>query len=219
MRTYDVEQRSEAWEQLRLGRPTASNFNRIVTPVKGDYAAGARKYAYELVAQRIGTWTPPPPSFWMEWGSEHEEAAVSAYEAITGHWTKQVGFVIPNDTDAYGGSPDRFVSKSCDWDDPLTLLEVKCPSPTTLIEYHDLKSLPLEYRAQVQGLLWITGFASCDFFAWHPEIEPFLLTIQRDEVYIGKLTEAMPKFLADLDEIAGKVRPQTIEGAEVIYGD
>jgi predicted phage-related endonuclease len=203
MRIYDVEQRSEAWEQLRLGRPTASNFDRIVTPVKGDYAAGARTYAYELICQRRTSWTPPPPSFWMEWGTEHESDAVIAYEAKTGRQTQSVGFVLPDDTDAYGGSPDRFVLE----DGQVTrLLECKCPAPTTLIEYLDLGKLPSTYRPQVQGLLWITGLPRCDFFAWHPEIEPFLLTIERDQEYIEKIAEAMTLFLVDLERIASKVR-------------
>ena len=200
MRTYDVEQRSEAWERLRNGRPTASNFGRIVTPIKGELSKSCTGYACELVAQRLGVWTPPPPSFWMEWGTEHEEAAVTAYEALTGHVTEKVGFVTPDDTDAFGGSPDRLI--------PFHngLLEVKCPKPETLIEYHVDGKLPSEYKPQVQGLLAITGLTRCDFFAWHPELTPFLLTVKRDEAYIERLLDGLAEFLLLLARIGEKVK-------------
>ena len=84
MKIFDVEQNSEAWDKLRSGRPTASNFSRIITPAKGDYSKQSRTYAYELVAQRLGTWTPDAPTMWMEWGTDHESDAVTAYEARTG---------------------------------------------------------------------------------------------------------------------------------------
>jgi len=211
-RRFDCLQGSEEWERLRSGRPTSSEFKRIVTPVRGDYAAGAIKYAAEIVAQRLGVYQEPPPSFWMEWGKDHEDDAVMAYETITGNATEKVGFVMPTFTDAWGGSPDRIVNGN-------RILEVKCPAPPTLILYKYEKKLPDEYRAQVQGLLWITGFDQADFFAWHPEIEPFLVSVERDEAYIDRMAKSMALFLEDVAKVAAESKPETIDGAEVIHGD
>jgi hypothetical protein len=211
-RRFDCLQGSEEWEQLRSGRPTASEFGRIVTPVRGDYAKGAIEYACEIVAQRLGLHQEPPPSFWMEWGKDHEDDAVMAYETITGNTTEKIGFVMPTFTDAWGGSPDRIANGD-------RILEVKCPKPSTLIRYKFEKTLPVEYRAQVQGLLWITGFDYADFFAWHPELEPFLVSVERDEDYIDRMAEAMGLFLIDIAKVAAESKSETIDGAEVIYGD
>ena len=35
MKFYEVEQGSRRWYEIRAGRPTASNFHRIITP-KGE---------------------------------------------------------------------------------------------------------------------------------------------------------------------------------------
>ena len=45
MKFYDVEQGSARWYQLRLGRPTTSNFHRIVT-AKGEPSKQALAYMY-----------------------------------------------------------------------------------------------------------------------------------------------------------------------------
>ena len=195
MRIFNCLQNSEEWDRLRSGRPTASKFGCIVTPAKGQYSTQSVGYACELIAQRLGVYTEPPPSFWMEWGTEHEPIAVTAYEAITGRTTQTVGFVTPDDTDAFGGSPDRFIM---DDGEPIRLLEVNCPKPETLLGYHIEGKLPDQYRAQVQGLLWITGLQVADFFAWHPELSPFLLEVERDEAYITAISKAMAKFLGEL---------------------
>jgi hypothetical protein len=201
-RRFDCLQGSEEWERLRSGRPTASNFGRIVTPARGDYSKQAIGYACELVAQRLGVHQEMVPTYWMDRGTEFEDEAVTAYEALTGNVTERVGFVLPSFTDAYGGSPDRLVNGG------EGILEVKCPKAETLIGYHFAGKLPDEYKAQVQGLLWITGLGWADFFAWHPELQPFLMRVKRDEDFIDRLADAMTFFLADVGKIANTVRKQ-----------
>ena len=199
MRVIECEQGSEQWELLRMTRPTASCFGNIITPKRGDLSATCVAYACELVAKQMGVYTEAPPSFWMEWGTEHEPSALAAYSQDTGSEVEQVGFVLPDSTDRYGGSPDGLV------DNRTGILETKCPKPETLLRYHWDGGLPDMYRPQVQGLLLITGCEWCDFFAWHPEVAPFSLRVEADEKYQQKMSNALDEFCDKLDQMIEKM--------------
>ena len=207
MRIIDCKQQSEEWDRLRC-RPTASEFGKFCTPAKGDYSSQAPAYAAKIVAKRLGVYTEPPPTFWMDWGNEHEPNAKHAYTLLTGRILRSVGFVLPDNTDAYGGSPDALV-------DPDGVLETKCPAPETLISYHAAGVLPLQYKPQVQGLLLITGRLWCDFFAFHPELTPFLLRVPADEEYQAKIATNLLTLLGEIAWIethVSKMRHELIAG-------
>lgn len=191
MRIIDCIPRSEEWDRWRC-RPTASEFSQFITPARGEYAAGATDYASKVVMKRLGLDDEPPPSYWMEWGVEMEPSAKRAYAEHTGYELVEAGFVLPDHTDAYGGSPDALV-------EPDGLLEVKCPNPRTLGVYHARNELPVQYKPQIQGLLLITGRAWCDFWVWHPQLKPFLLRVEPDLAYQAKIADGL---LKPLEEIA-----------------
>lgn len=200
MRIINCVQGSEEWERWR-NRPTASEFSSFITPAKGDYSAQATAYAAKIVAKRLGVYVEPPPSFWMTWGMENEANAKHAYTEQTGREIQDVGFILPDHTDAFGGSPDGLVG-----DDGI--IETKCPAPETLISYHAAGVLPIQYRAQVQGLLLISGRQWCDFFAFHPELTPFLLRVEPDIEYQTKIAESLLKLLEEIQQIEAKVGRQ-----------
>jgi len=198
MRIIDCEQQTEAWERWR-NRPTASEFDKFVTPARGDYSAQATAYAAKIVAKRLGVYTEPPPSWAMERGTELEPSAKIAYTRQTGLEIRDVGFVLPDNTDAYGCSPDGLVG-----DDGL--VEIKCPFAETLIAYHAEGVLPMQYRPQVQGSLLITGRAWCDFYVFHEELTPFLLRIEPDFEYQAKIAQGLLKLLTEIQRIEGNVK-------------
>lgn len=205
MRIVDCRQRSEEWDRLR-NRPTASEFGKFVTPARGDYSAQATGYAAMIVAKRLGVYTEPPPTFWMEWGTEHEPNAKLAYTLQTGREVQDVGFILPDGTDAYGGSPDGLVG-----DDGL--IEIKCPAPETLIGYHAAGELPIQYKPQIQGLLLISGRAWCDFYVFHPELTPFLIRVEPDLEYQTKMAEGLLMLLeeiARIEKCVGKMRHKLV---------
>lgn len=198
MRIIDCLQRSEEWERWR-NRPTCSEFGNFCTPARGDYGAGAITYAAQIVAKRLGVYTEPPPTFWMEWGTEQEPNARHAYTQETGREVTEVGFIIPDGTDAYGGSPDGLVGED-------GVIEIKCPAPETLIAFHSAGDVPDKYKPQVQGLLLVSGRAWCDFYVFHPELTPFLLRIEPDLNYQAKIAENLLRLLEEIERIETKVR-------------
>lgn len=197
MRIIDVRQQTEEWDHWR-NRPTASEFDKFVTPAKGEYSAQATAYAAKIVAKRLGVYTEPPPTFWMEWGMEHELNAKHAYTLETGRAIQDVGFVIPDKTDHYGGSPDGLVGDN-------GLIEIKCPKPETLIAYHAAGEFPQQYKPQVQGLLLITGRAWCDFYAWHPELSPFCVRVEPDAEYQANIAICLLQLLREIERIESHV--------------
>jgi hypothetical protein len=197
MRIVDCLQRSEEWERWR-NRPTCSEFGKFITPAKGDYSKQATAYAAEIVAKRLGVYQEPPPSYWMEWGTENEPNAKYAYTQQTDLEITEVGFVLPDGTDAYGGSPDGLIGED-------GVLEVKCTAPETLIGYHATGQVPVSYRPQVQGLLLVTGRPWCDFYVWHPELTPFLQRIEADEKYQTKIAECLLDLLEEIERIESRV--------------
>ena len=198
MRIIECRQQTEEWERWR-NRPTASEFGKFITPARGEYSKQSTAYACKIVAKRLGVYTEPPPSFWMEWGVEHEPNAKHAYQKETGAEVTDVGFVLPSHTDAFGGSPDGLVG-----DDGL--IEIKCPAPETLIAYHADGVLPAQYKPQVQGLLLITGRSWCDFYAFHPELTPFKLRVESDAMYQSKIADCLIQLCEEIERIEASVK-------------
>lgn len=195
MRIIDCIQGSEEWERLRH-RPTCSNFAKLVTPERGQLSTQYKGYVGTIVAKRLGVYSPPPPTFWMEWGTEHEPLALSSY----GRDVHRVGF-IESDCGRWGGSPDALVEDETGKGG----VEIKCPAPETLIGYHIRGEMPKEYKPQIQGLLLLTGRAWWDFYAWHPGLTPFTLRVEPDLTYHAALLEAIDKVDSLIQETLTKV--------------
>ena len=84
MKLHRVEQGSVEWYRLRLGRPTSSNFHKIVTP-KGEPSKQAPKYLYRLVAERLLNETMDDEIGFVKWvaqGKEQEPYAVKQFEFV-----------------------------------------------------------------------------------------------------------------------------------------
>lgn len=190
MKALQIHQGSDAWDQVRYMMPTASRFSELITPKRLQYSASAKKYQLELIAKQLGIHIASPPSFWMDRGTEEEPNAILCYERKHDREVERVGFVMLDDESA-GGSPDALVG-----DDGG--LEIKCPSPEVLMEYHLKNVLPTEYWLQVQGYLWITNRDWWDFFAYHPELPPFEIRVEPDLEVHEALAKAVPTFNEEL---------------------
>ncbi len=187
MIVHNVEQGSREWLECRLGIPTASAFKKIITPT-GKLSAQARQYAYLLCAERLlnGVQGSLDGMAWMERGKELEAEAVKSYEFEQDVVTKTVGF-ITTDCGQIGCSPDRLVG-----DDGL--LEIKCPAPSTHVGYL-LDGMDKDYIPQVQGQLFVTGRAWCDWYSYNPAMPSVRVRVFPDAEYQANMAVALSDFV------------------------
>lgn len=200
MKIIPCEQGSADWYFARLGIPTASCFDQIVTPANGQLSKSSTKYAYRLIVERL--LNSPTESLegqsWMERGKELEPMAVKQYEFVNGYETVPVGFITTDDG-LIGASPDRLVKGS-----PVGL-EVKCPAPHTHLGY--LLDGPGDtYRPQVQGQLYVAELERADFYSYHPRMPAYTLATRRDEPYIKLLASALAAFNEQLFAMTERAR-------------
>lgn len=185
MLVSNFEQGSQEWLQSRLGKPTASNFGKLITPT-GKPSTSAEGYINELIAQKI---TGELPEFYtnaaMERGNELEPAAKALYEFINGDEVVEVGLCL-HDTLDCGASPDGLIGVDGG-------IEIKCPLPHTHIAYLREGVVPSKYIPQIQGCLWITGREWWDFMSYHPAMEDLIVRVERDNEYIKKLADQVER--------------------------
>ena len=193
--TLDCEQGSEEWLKARLGIPTATGFENIVTAT-GKKSSGQIKYMAELIEESIlGLQDNTFRSNFMERGNQLEPLARSAYEFITGNDVIQVGGVYLDEHKEVMVSPDGLIPKL------KKGLELKCPKMSTHIRYLLEGGVPAEYIVQVQANLWVTGYDTWDFVSYCPEYQKqtiYLYTVKRDEVLMKAFDKLIPQFLNTL---------------------
>lgn len=191
MRVNNHEQGSAEWLESRLGRPTASNFSKIITPT-GKLSSSVDGYINELVAQKI---TGEIPEFYkseaMERGNELEPAAKALYEFTRDVEVVEVGLCL-HDTLECGVSPDGLIDEDGG-------IEIKCPLPHTHVGYLKDGKVPTKYIPQIQGCLWITEREWWDFMSYHPSMEDLIVRVYRDEAYIKKLADAVARTVETIE--------------------
>mgnify|MGYP000871266324 CR=1 FL=1 len=194
----NCEQGSEAWHQARLGIPTASLFDRIVT-ASGKARKQATGYLAELLAEHItGQAGDNYQSADMQRGVELEPAARACYELETGHDVIQVGGVYLDDSKNIMASPDGLIAGM------TRGLEIKCPKLATHIRYILEDALPTQYTLQVQGGMWVTGYDEWDFVSYCPEYDAqpiYIKTIKRNTALIAQMDKHIRAFSARLETL------------------
>lgn len=195
MKHLDVVQGSKEWFQARLGIPTASEFDKILTPGKLTLSSQADKYLNRLLAEwalQTQFLEMETKSWAMDRGIELEQEADDYYAFATNLGPRPCGFCLTDDG-LVGCSPDRLVA-----DDGL--IEIKCPLPPTHMGYLRAGTLPDAYRLQVQGELFVTGRAWADFLSYCPQLPPLLIRIEPDPRVHAALGEALGQFCHELEQ-------------------
>ena len=221
-----VQQGSVEWHTLRSVIPTASNFDRLITPAKWEPTKGdtRRGYQLELLANRIfGLPHELAGVSALAHGREWEPIARAAYQFHQGVEIQDAGF-FTDDAERYGASPDGLIG-----DDGL--VEFKNPESPKVhlaalmdsLKYQEYSALVgnwtalsvsgseitgfmRDHWAQVQGQLYVTGRAWCDLVCNFARVPMVVVRIYRNPVYIGILCAALDAFCADMADLEAKAK-------------
>lgn len=173
---HNMEQHSEAWYGVRPGRVTGTCFKALVA---GESTATYKDLVTNLACEIItGKRAETYSNANMENGTETEPEARREYEILFDCDVKEVGFITPDEDHKYhewiGVSPDGVLSDN-------GMIEIKCPLAKTHMGYIEANKLPSEYRHQIQGQLFVTGFAYCDFISYVPDMKSFVIRVYPDQ--------------------------------------
>jgi len=188
--TYD--QGTVEWMLGRLGRPTASRYDQILTPKTQKPAKTT--YRAELLAEfLLGQPIEWGSSSWTERGTDMEAEARRWYEFHTDKEVEEVGFIARDDGKT-GGSPDGLVEGGG--------LEIKCLGAINHT-LHLLEDAPA-YTGQVQGYMYLTDRPWWDILFYSPNLPKLVVRVDRDEEYLKAFIPVLDDFIGQLDEDKAK---------------
>lgn len=199
-----IVQGSEEWFAARCGKVTASRVADVIARTKTGYGASRANYAAELIAERLTNTTAPSfTNAAMQWGTDQEPNARSAYEQATGVVVDLIGFVDHPEVAMSGASPDGLISVD-------GLVEIKCPNTATHLETLLGGKVPEKYNTQMQWQMACTGRAWCDFVSFDPRLPSsmslFIRRVTRDVSMILDLETEVSLFLREIDEKVRRLR-------------
>jgi putative phage-type endonuclease len=217
-----LEQQTPEWLQMRCGMATASRIAQTQSFLtrkskngdKGEETAARKAYRYDLAIEMltgrtVDTYVSQP----MEWGIDNEPLARAAYEMATDVEVELVGFAIHDVINRFGASPDGLIGSD-------GLIEIKCPTTATHIDYLLAGVVPEEYQPQMLAEMACTGRQWCDFVSFDPrlpkELQLFIRHFKRDQKRITELEDAVMKFLGEVDDLLTRLKqedPSSLEGA------
>lgn len=190
MRIIDCVQGSPEWLRARIGRPTASGADRLLTPKTRKPSESRYKYRVEILTEwLLGVPLEFGSTGWMERGQHLEAEARSWYAMQNDCDVQQVGFV-ERDDGLVGCSPDGLVG-----DDGM--VEIKVLSAMNHVAA--LLGDTGDYNGQAQFQMYVCGRQWNDVVYYNPVIQPMVVRVKRDEAYISALVDVLDPFVRQLE--------------------
>lgn len=186
MKIHNVEQGTDEWLKVRMGIPTASQFDKILTG-GGDPSKQWEVYAHKILAEEmLGRPIEGYKSAAMIEGTEREPESIAHYEFMYDVESEKVGF-ITDDHGQWGCSPDRLIGTD-------GMLETKNPEPQTQVGYLIDGKINTAYWPQLQGQLFVAERKWVDIMSYYPEMPHKIVRVFRDDAYIRQLSAALILF-------------------------
>ena len=194
---YAIDQNSEEWLALRVGKFTASTFSDLFMDKKtAGYQKAIIKVAYERVT---GESEESYSNKWMQRGHEKEPFARENYELQTFNSVEDAGFFEYDDFT--GASPDAKIigqNGGC---------EFKCPSFQVYNEYLETGKLPKAYYWQIHGQLLCTDWDFIDYMPYSsPKLKQILIRVERDEKTLEMLKTKLNECIGEVKILIERIK-------------
>jgi hypothetical protein len=202
---HDVPQNTDAWQDLRIGKATASNFACFMANEGKAFGDPAKRYALQIALELL-TRKKAEFSFsneHMERGHEQEPVARMLYEEENFVSVTNGGFF---DCGEYGDSPDGLVS-----DDGV--VEIKSVTAPTHYATMQRGSFDPAYRWQLVGHLdcstrqWVDFISYCSDFPIDQQLLVYRLHRTECEDEIKRLHARRAEFLRLVRTTAVTINP------------
>jgi len=198
MKIHNIEQRTDAWHELRLWKITGTVLSDILGTPK------ARETAfYKLLAERLSTEASQDENP-MARGTRLEDEALEAYEKLSWNKVEKVGFTERDDNKFIASSPDWLLpdeKKVYSW-----AIEIKCLSSANHIKAFLKQEIPKEHDEQtIQYFVVNDALEYLHFVFYDPRIsiKPiFYITVRREDIEekIQRAYKEELEFLSEIDE-------------------
>lgn len=189
----ELEQGTEEWLQARCGIVTASVVGQLITTKTLKVAQNdtARGLVTTLVAERItGHVEEIYANHDMQRGTLSEPYAREIYEDHHAP-VEEVGFMVRDDWGfRLGFSPDGLVG-----DDGL--IEIKSPRQKTHLNTLLVDQVPINYMAQCQAGLLVSGREWLDFISYNPGMPFYVHRVTPDPKWQEAIVNAVKGFESD----------------------
>ena len=160
---HDIEQNSEVWDALRLGKATTSKFGVIMANYGKAFSDTAKKYAHKIAYEQVTGKKEESSGFsngFMEEGHTWEPIAKRAYEEETFNEVSNGGFCQHEKYENVGGSPDGMVRLDNGG------IEIKSVIAWTQRANIRRNSYDPTYKWQKLGNMWLCDWDYCDFISY-----------------------------------------------------
>lgn len=201
----DIEQRTDEWRNLRLGRFTGSRFAGVLAKSKrdGKPLKARDDLIWTIATERIqGYQEQGTSSYSLQWGIDNEAFAREAYELKTGFFVDEIAFIQHKELDYAGVSPDGIIGSDGG-------LEIKCPKSPQIHLQSFLYGVPEEYVPQLQGFLWVTGRKWIDFVSYDPNtkdaLKLLIIRVYRDEEFINNLEAEIKHAEIEVQDLVSRI--------------
>ena len=187
-----------AFLAARAGKLTASRMNDALAVLKNGAPAKARSdLIRDILAERLtGESVRHFVNDAMQWGLDREPEAKQAWEAHSGNFIIPCGVYDHPSIDMFAATPDGLL-------DDNGLIEVKCPTTPTFVEWVMGGVVPEQHKNQMLAQMACTGRKWCEFVAFDPRVKKrsplFVRRFAPPAEEIARIEAAAEAFLAEVD--------------------